>query len=103
MSTGEFKGRAEIAWQNSSGTPGIWVMNGTTPVAEAGLSNPGAGWQLVSIDHFTSNGQADSLFQNTNDALMLWEMNGTAVNTTLSLPNPGAGWQSVNGHPFATG
>jgi hypothetical protein len=103
VSTGEFNGQAEIAWQNSNGQLGIWLMNGTTPTAEVGLSNPGAGWQLISIDHFTPNGQADLLLQNTNGAMMLWEMNGTSVATQLNLPNPGAGQQSENGHPFAVG
>jgi len=79
-------------------------VNGTAPAAEAGLSNPGAGWQLISINHFTPNGQADLLLQDTNGAMMLWEMNGTSVATQLNLPNPGAGQQSENGHPFtATG
>ena len=101
VSTGEFNGQAEIAWQNNDGTVGLWLMNGTTPTAEAGLGNPGAGWQLISIDHFTQvNGQAGLLFQNTSGAMMLWEMNGTSVATTLNLPNPGAGWQSENGHPI---
>jgi predicted outer membrane repeat protein len=103
VSVREFNGQAEIAWQNSDGTPGIWLMNGTTPVAEAALPNPGAGWRLVSIDHFTPNGQPDLLFQNGNDALQLWEMNGTSVANMVNPPNPGAGWQSANGHPFATG
>jgi hypothetical protein len=103
VSTGEFNGQAEIAWQNSNGSPGIWLMNGTTPVGKAGLASPGAGWQLVSVDHFTPGGQPDLLFQNTSGATMLWEMNGTSVATTLNLPNPGAGWQSVNGHPLASG
>src|SRR5262249_3152582 len=55
ISTGVFNGVTEIVWQTSDGTPGIWLMNGTTPVAEAALSNPGAGWQLISA--FTPNGQ----------------------------------------------
>jgi VCBS repeat-containing protein len=103
VSTGEFNGQAEIAWQNSNGTVGLWLMNGTTPAAEVGLANPGAGWQLVSIDHFTPNGQADLLFQNTSGAIGLWELNGTSVAAMVNLPNPTAAWQSVNGHPFATG
>jgi hypothetical protein len=102
VSTGEFNGQADITWQNNDGSVGLWLMNGTTPVAEAGLGNPGAGWQLVSVDHFTPNGQPDLLFQNTNGAMMLWEMNGTSVTAMVNLPNAGA-WQSVNGHPFATG
>ena len=87
VSTGEFNGQAEIAWQNTNGAVGIWLMNGTTPVAQAGLANPGAGWQLISIDHFTTNGQADLLFQNNNNnAMMLWEINGTSVAATLNGP-----------------
>ena len=103
MSTGEFNGQAVIAWQSNGGQPGVWLMNGTTPAAEAGLTNPGLGWQLISVDHFTPNGQPDLLFQNTNGAMMLWEMNGTSVATQLTLPNPGAGQQSENGHPFTAG
>ena len=102
VSVGEFNGQAEIAWQNSNGTPGLWLMNGTAPAAAVGLPNPGAGWEVVSIDHFTPDGQADLLFQNTNGAMGLWEMNGTSIAAMVNLPNPGAGWQSVNGHPFAT-
>ena len=101
VSTGEFNGQAEIAWQNDNGTPGIWLFNGTTPVAEVALQNPGAGWQLISIDHFTPNGHADLLFQNTNGAMGLWELNGTTIVAESNLPNPGGGWQSENGHPFA--
>jgi hypothetical protein len=88
---GEFGGQAEIAWQNNNGAVGLWLMNGTTPAAEVGLSNPGAGWQLVSVDRFTPNGQPDLLFQNTNGAMMLWEMTGTSVAAMVNLPNPGAG------------
>jgi ELWxxDGT repeat protein len=103
VSTGTFNGMTEIAWQSSDGTPAIWLMNGTSPVAEAALPNPGLGWQLVSIDHFNQNGQAGLLFQNTNGALMLWQMNGTSIAAQVNLANPGPGWQSVNGHPFASG
>jgi hypothetical protein len=101
VGVGEFNGQAEIAWQNNSGTPGIWLMNGTTPTAEVALQNPGAGWQLISIGHFTSDGNADLLWQNTNGAMGLWELNGTNIVAETNLPNPGSGWQSQNGHPIA--
>jgi hypothetical protein len=103
VSTGEFNGQAEIAWQNDNGQVGIWLMNGTTPVAKAGLQNPGPDLQLLSIDHFTPNGQADLLFQNTNGAVALWQLSGTNIVAQTNLLNSGTGWQSVNGHPFATG
>ena len=98
VSTGTFDGVTEIAWQNSNGTPGIWLMNGTTPSAERALPNPGSAWTLVSMDHFTSNGQADLLFQNANGAMGLWEMNGTSIAGTVNLPDPGNGIQSMNGN-----
>jgi len=103
VSTGVFNGQAEIAWQNSDGTPGVWVMNGTAPVAEAALPNPGAAWQVLSIDHFTADRQGDLLFQNTNGAIGMWEMNGTNIVAAVGLLNAGSGWQSVNGHPFTSG
>ena len=103
VSTGEFNGQAEIAWQNTNGTPAIWLMNGTAPVAEVALPNPGPAWQVLSVDHFTPDGQASLLFQNTNGQMGLWEMNGTNIVAETGLPNPGAGWQSVNGHPFTAG
>jgi hypothetical protein len=65
--------------QNSDATPAIRLMNGATPVAEKALPDPGAGWQLISVDHFTPNGQPDLLFQTTNGAMGLWRMNGTNI------------------------
>ena len=104
VSTGMFNGVTEIVFQNGDGTPGIWLMNGTTPVSEAALpQNPGTDWRLVSVDHFTPNGHADLLFQNVNGGMGLWELNGTSIVSEMGLPSPGAGWQSVNGHPFASG
>ena len=97
-----FNDQPEIAWQNNDGTVGVWLMNGTTPTTEAALANPGAGWQLISLDHF-SPGAADLLFQNTSGGMGLWVTTGTLVAAALNLPNPGAGWQSENGHPFASG
>ena len=98
VSTGTFNGVPEIAWQNDNGTPAIWLFNGTTPVAEAALPNPGSSWSLVSVDHFTPNGQADLLFQNINGGMGLWELNGTSIVAEMGLPNPGQGVESVNGN-----
>jgi hypothetical protein len=111
VSTGVFNGQAEIAWQNDNGQAGVWLMNGTAPAAEVGLANPGAGWQLVSIDHFSLNGVGPAsgsgqglLFQNSiNGAMSLWNMNGTAVTGMVNVFSPGTGWQSQNGHPFTQG
>ena len=77
-------------------------MNGAAPDRKIGLPSPGAGWQLLSVDHFASNGLPDLLFQNTNGALLMAPVIGNTVGF-VSPPTPGADWQSVNGHPFAAG
>ena len=98
VSTGTFNGVPEIAWQNDNGTPAIWLFNGTTPIAEAALPNPGSSWTLVSVDHFTPDGNADLLWQNINGAMGIWDLNGTRIVAEMGLPDPGAGVLSVNGN-----
>ena len=36
-------GNADILWQNTNGTPAIWMMNGTSIVDAAVLPNPYSG------------------------------------------------------------
>jgi hypothetical protein len=36
-----------MLWQNDSGLPAIWTMDGTTITASAVLPNPGNDWHLV--------------------------------------------------------
>src|SRR5262249_32530957 len=45
---GDFNGdgKSDIMWQSTGGTPGIWEMNGTTPIAEAAFPAP-AGWRVM--------------------------------------------------------
>jgi hypothetical protein len=90
----------EIAWQNSDGTPGIWLMKGTTPIAEAGLPNPGPARQVLSVDHFTSDGLADFLTQSTSGPLGLWELNGTSIVAETGVPSAGSGWLVKNDQPL---
>jgi hypothetical protein len=98
VSTGTFNGVTEIAWQNTNGTPGIWLMNGTTPISEHALPNPGSSWQLISIGQFTPNGLPDLLWQNVNGAMGIWETDGINITGTTNLPDPGQGVLSLNGN-----
>src|SRR5262249_20618493 len=38
-------GNSDLVFQNN-GQAGVWLMNGTTPIAEAGLGNPGPSWHI---------------------------------------------------------
>jgi FG-GAP-like repeat len=80
VATGRENGKAAIFWQNTDGTAGIWLLNGATPVAEAGLPNPGGDWQIISTADFNNDGNSDLLFHSNSVAQSaIWLMNGTQV------------------------
>ena len=83
-------GKSDILWQNSDGQAAIWLMNGTTPTAEALVgANPGTSWQVVGAGDFYGSLYSDILWQNTDGAVSIWEMNGTTVVASGSPGNPG--------------
>ena len=79
-------------FRNVDGTAAIWEMNGTTPIDEAGLSNPGPSWHLIGTGDFNGDGKSDLLFQNDDGTAAIWEMNGTTVIGEAGRSNPGPSW-----------
>ena len=60
-------GSSDILWQNSDGTPAVWLMNGTSLVSGGNVGfNPGAAWHAVGSGDFNGDGKADILWQNTD-------------------------------------
>ena len=49
LGTADFNGdgKADIMWQNTDGTPAIWLMNSTSIIGAANLPNPGAAWHIA--------------------------------------------------------
>ena len=48
--TGDYNGdgKADIEWQNTDGTPAVWLMNGTSLISGANVGfNPGAAWHVI--------------------------------------------------------
>ncbi|MGB9645433.1 MAG: hypothetical protein WCB44_09980, partial [Stellaceae bacterium] len=90
-------GDSDILWQNTSGQPAVWLMNGTTPFSQPLVdSNPGPSWQVVGTGNFYGGGQADILWQNTDGQAAIWAMNGTTpVGEPLVGANPGPSWQII--------
>src|SRR5205085_8944377 len=79
VATGDFNGdgKADILWQYnnaanpsdpSNGAAAIWLMNGTTPTAEAVIGAPPAAWHAVATGDFNGDGKADILWQYNNAA-----------------------------------
>ena len=71
-------GISDILWQNSDGTPAMWLMNGTNAVSvgAVGPFNPGPSWQVKDSDDFNDDGISDILWQNNDGTAAIWLMNG---------------------------
>jgi len=89
-------GNSDLLWQNTDGTGGIWLMNGTTGLSAAGYG-ASPGWTLLSGDSdFNGDGKSDLIWRNTSGAMSIWLMDGTAVLSTATF-GPYPGWALVSG------
>jgi len=95
-------GRADFFWQNSDGTPAVWLMNGTNlALAGPALANPGPSWHAKDAADFNGDGKADILWQNDSGTPAVWLMNGTSVSSYgPGLPNPGPAWHEIAAADF---
>ena len=90
---------ANITFQNTDGSVGIWNMNGLNIVTTAIPANPGTSWHVIGNGDFAGAGKPqDILFQNTDGSVGIWEMNGLNLASTGIPANPGTAW-----HAIATG
>jgi serralysin len=51
---GDFNGdgKADILWQNTDGTPAVWLMDGFNVISGNNVGfNPGASWQVIPQHH----------------------------------------------------
>src|SRR5262249_40132283 len=85
---------SDLLWQNSDGTPLIWLMDGTNIVGggAATLPNAGPGWQIKTGD-FNGDGQSDILWQASDGTPAIWLMDGASILSGVALPNMGPSWQ----------
>ena len=76
---GDFNGdgKSDILWQNDSGTPAIWLMDGLTIAGAAVAANPGPTWHVEGTGDFNGDGKSDILWQNDSGAPAIWLMDGT--------------------------
>jgi hypothetical protein len=86
-------GKADIVFQNTDGTPAVWLMNGATLVSAAGLFNSGPTWHIKGSGDFNGDGKADLLWQSDGGTPAIWLMNGTTLVSAAGLQHPGPGWQ----------
>ena len=72
-------GKSDILWQNDSGLPAIWTMDGTNLTAGAALPNPGPTWHVAAAADFNGDGKSDILWQNDSGLPAIWTMDGTTI------------------------
>jgi FG-GAP-like repeat/Bacterial pre-peptidase C-terminal domain len=105
-STADFNGDnfSDILWQDTDGTPAIWLMDGTNPIGGGVVnhSNPGPSWHAVGAGDFNGDGKADILWQNTDGTPAIWLMDGTNPigGGVVNHSNPGPSWRAVGPGDF---
>jgi len=86
-------GKSDILWGNTDGTVGIWAMNGTQVLSEAGAGQAPTSWQIAGTGDFNGDGKADIVWRNTDGSVGLWEMNGSQILSEASLGQADNSWQ----------
>src|SRR5262249_55644861 len=85
---------SDLVFQNN-GAPGIWLMNGPTPIEEVGFANPGASWHVITSRDVNGDKNSDLIWQNSDGTPGIWLMNGTTPIAQVGLTNAGANWHLV--------
>jgi hypothetical protein len=78
-------GFADVIWQHTDGTIGVWLMRGATVQSTPYFSvvNPGANWQIAAVGDMNHDGKDDLIFQETTAGWIgVWFLNGTTVTST---------------------
>jgi hypothetical protein len=92
-------GISDLVFQNegagATGTPQIWLWNGTAVTSQMTYGNPGAGWHIVTSRDVNGDGNADLIWQNSDGTPGIWLMNGTTPVAEAGLANPGPTWHIV--------
>ena len=80
-------GKSDILFRNTSGTVGVWLMNGGS-VSSSGLTATVANtWAIIGQRDFNGDSKADLLWRDSSGNLAMWFMNGLTVSSTASLGN----------------
>ena len=92
VGSGDFNadGKPDLLMQHvTTGTLGVWFMNGTTMTSSTLLTPSTTGdpnWRVVGVSDFNGDGKPDIILENAG-TIGVWIMNGTTMtSTTLFAP-----------------
>ena len=89
-------GKADVLWQNTSGSRALWLMNGTTSAAACFLPSVATSWSIVGSGDFNGDGQMDILWQNSSGARAIWLMTGTTYSSSVYFGTAATSWNIRN-------
>ena len=77
--------RADLVWQHTNGSLGIWFMNGmqvtrTSLLGIPRVSDPA--WQIQAVGDINNDRRADLVWRHTDGRIGTWLLKGTAVTAT---------------------
>jgi hypothetical protein len=79
-------GFADIIWQHTDGTIGLWLMRGPTVQSTPYFSIPTTGdpaWEIAAVGDLNRDGKDDLVMQNrTTGFIGAWFVNGTTITST---------------------
>jgi type VI secretion system secreted protein VgrG len=83
LATHDFNGdaKSDILWRSTGGDVAMWLMDGTTIAASAGLGNVLNNWSIVGQRDFNGDGKADILWTDTSGDVAIWFQNGTTTSS----------------------
>jgi len=58
-------GKADVLWQNTSGSRALWLMNGSTFGSSIFLPSVATSWKIVGSGDFNGDNKPDILWQNS--------------------------------------
>jgi hypothetical protein len=88
-------GKSDIAWRDTAGDLGIWLMNGTQVLSAPVLGNVPTSWTIVGQRQLNNSGYADLIWRDTAGDLAIWLMNGTQIVSAPVLGNVPTSWSIV--------
>jgi phospholipase C len=93
-------GYSDIAWRDTSGNVGIWMVNGAQITSNPVLGNVPLTWSIVGQQVLNNSGAADLIWRDTSGDVGVWFMNGTQVALTANIGNMPTNWSLVGTAPF---
>ena len=72
-------GKSDIAWRDTAGDAGLWLMNGSQILQTGVIGNLPNVWAIVGQRDFNGDGNADFLWRGTTGDVSIWLMNGFKI------------------------